>query len=91
MDVRWPRSGTFRSGRRGWRVDRDFAERLPNGRHRDLAVSALDEARFAMDANGKPLPAPVSLSITANWDLPGTAQVFSRDDATGAWTASTLA
>jgi hypothetical protein len=75
----------------GWRVDHDFAERLPDGRHRDLAVSALDEARFATDANGKPLPAPVSLLMAANWDLAGTAQVFSRDDATGTWTASTLA
>jgi hypothetical protein len=75
----------------GWRVDHDFAERLPDGRHRDLAVSALDEARFATDANGKPLPAPVSLLMAANWDLAGNAQVFSRDDATGTWTASTLA
>jgi hypothetical protein len=75
----------------GWRVDHDFAERLPDGRHRDLAVSALDEARFTTDANGKPLPTPVSLLIAANWDLSGTAQVFSRDDATGGWTASTLA
>ena len=75
----------------GWRVDHDFGERLPDGRHRDLAISALEEARFATDANGKPLPAPVSLLIAANWDLSGTAQVFSRDDATGAWTASTLA
>jgi hypothetical protein len=75
----------------GWRVDHDFAERLPDGRLRDLAVSALDEARFATDANGKPLSAPVSLLIAANWDLSGTAQVFSRDDATGAWTAATLA
>jgi hypothetical protein len=57
----------------GWRVDHDFAERLPDGRHRDLAVSALDEARFATDANGKPLPAPVSLLMAANWDLAGTA------------------
>ena len=75
----------------GWRVDHDFAERLPDGRHRDLAVSALDEARFTTDANGKPLPTPVSLLIAANWDLSGTAQVFSRDDATDIWTASTLA
>jgi hypothetical protein len=74
-----------------WRVDHDFAERLPDGRHRDLAVSAFDEARFATDADGRALPAPVSLLIAANWDLGGTAQVFSRDDATGAWTASTLA
>jgi hypothetical protein len=63
----------------GWRVDHDFAERLTDGRHRDLAVSALEEARFVTDANGKPLPAPVSLLMAANWDLAGTAQVFSRD------------
>ena len=74
-----------------WQVDHDFDERLPDGRRRDLAVSALDEVRFATDGNGKPLSAPVSLLIAANWDLSGTAQVFSRDDATGAWTAATLA
>ena len=75
----------------GWRVDHDFAGRLPDGRPRDLAVSALAEARFTSDANGKSLAAPISLLIAANWDLAGTAQVFSRDDATSAWTASTLA
>ena len=74
-----------------WRVEHDFDERLPDGRRRDLAVSALDEVWFATDGNGKPLSAPVSLLIAANWDLGGTAQVFSRDDATGAWTAATLA
>jgi hypothetical protein len=57
----------------------------------DLAVSALDEARFSTDGKGRSLPAPVVLLIAANWDLGGTAQVFSRDDATRAWTASTLA
>ena len=74
-----------------WQVDHDFDERQPDGRRRDLAVSALDEVRFATDGNGKPLSAPVSLLIAANWDLGGSAQVFSRDDATGAWTAATLA
>jgi hypothetical protein len=74
-----------------WQIDHDFDERLPDGRRRDLAVSALDEVRFATDGNGKPLSAPVSLLIAANWDLSGTAQVFSRNDATGAWTAATLA
>src|SRR5215471_15523044 len=74
-----------------WRVDHDFDERLSDGRRRDLAVSALDEVRFATDGNGKPLSAPVSLLIAANCDLSGTAQVYSRDDASGAWTADTLA
>ena len=74
-----------------WQIDHDFDERLPDGRRRDLAVSALDEVRFATDGNGKPLSAPVSLLIAANWDLGGAAQVFSRDDATGAWTAAILA
>jgi hypothetical protein len=37
------------------------------------------------------LPAPVSSLIAANWDLTGTARVFSRNDATGAWTAASLA
>jgi hypothetical protein len=33
----------------------------------------------------------VSLLIAANWDLTGTARVFSRDDATGAWVGASLA
>jgi hypothetical protein len=74
-----------------WRVDHDFDERLPGGRLRDLAVSALTEIRFATDAAGRKLPSPVSLLVAASWDLGGAAQVFSRDDATGAWTAATLA
>src|SRR5258708_7577294 len=56
----------------GWRVDHDFAERLPDGRHRDLAVSALGEARVATGANRKALPAPVLLFIARQWGLGGT-------------------
>src|SRR5215471_19532909 len=54
-----------------WQIDHDFDERLPDGRRRDLAVSALDEVRFGTDGNGKPLSAPVSLLIAANWNLSG--------------------
>jgi hypothetical protein len=74
-----------------WRVDHGFDERMADGRPRDLAVSTLEEVTFATDGNGVHLPAPVSLLIVANWDLTGTARVFSRDDATGAWTAASLA
>lgn len=74
-----------------WRVDHVFEARLPSGRPRDLAVSALAAVTFATDGAGAPLPDPVSLLIAANWDLSGSARVFSRDDATGAWTAMTLA
>src|SRR6516162_4453093 len=74
-----------------WRVDHDFDERMPDGRPRDLAVSALEEATFATDGGGARLPAPVSLLIAANWHLTGTARVFSRDDATGAWVGASLA
>jgi hypothetical protein len=74
-----------------WRVDHAFDARLSDGRRRDLAVSALEEVTFATDGGGARLPAPVSMLIAASWDLSGTAQVFSRDDATGAWTGATLA
>ncbi|MBV8133614.1 MAG: hypothetical protein JO282_14055 [Alphaproteobacteria bacterium] len=74
-----------------WRVDHAFEERLPDDRPRDLAVSALKEVTFATDGNGVRLAAPVSLLVAANWDLSGAGRVFSRDDATGAWTAATLA
>jgi hypothetical protein len=74
-----------------WRVDHVFDEQLPDGRHRDLAVSALAEVAFATDPNGTRLPAPSAMLIAANWDLSGAVRVFSRDDATDAWTAATLA
>ncbi len=74
-----------------WRVDHIFDERLPNGRPRDFTVGALAEAIFATDATGKRLPQPLSLLIASTWDLTGTARVFTRNDATGAWSAVTLA
>jgi hypothetical protein len=74
-----------------WRVDHVFDEQLPDGRRRDLAVSALEEVTFATDGNGAQLPGPVAILLAANWDLSGTARVFSRDDATSAWTAATIA
>ena len=43
------------------------------------------------DGNGARLSAPVSLLLAANWDLTGTARVFSRDDATGIWASASLA
>jgi hypothetical protein len=74
-----------------WRVDHAFDERMPNGRARDLAVSALTEVRFTTDASGAPLPKPVAMLVASTWDLTGATRVFSRDDATGAWVATTLA
>lgn len=74
-----------------WRVDHAFDDRLPDGRHRDLAVSGLATVTFGTGGNGNRLPQPVSMLIAANWDLGGTGQVFARDDATGAWTASIVA
>jgi hypothetical protein len=74
-----------------WRVDHTFEERLPNGRWRDLAVGALAEADFVTDGSGVPLPRRVSLLLASTWDLTGAARVFTRDDATGAWSALTLA
>lgn len=74
-----------------WRVDHSFSERLFNGRPRDLAVGALAEAVFATDAAGRPLPQPVALLLASTWDLTGAARVFTRDDATGTWSALTLA
>ena len=73
-----------------WRVDHAFEERLPSGRPRDLAVGALAEANFATDRAGRPLPRPTRLLLASTWDLTGAARVFSRDDASGSWTAVTL-
>ena len=73
-----------------WRVDHAFEERLPSGRPRDLAVGALAEAIFATDRAGWPLARPTRLLLASTWDLTGAARVFSRDDASGSWTAVTL-
>jgi hypothetical protein len=74
-----------------WRVDHGFDERMPDGRPRDLAVSALEEVTFTTGGSGARLPTPVSMLIAANWDLTGTARVFGRDDATAGWAAASLA
>ena len=74
-----------------WRVDHQFDERMPNGRPRDLAMSGLFEANLVTDGAGRALTRPVSLLIASSWDLTGASQVFTRDDATGAWSAVTLA
>jgi len=74
-----------------WRVDQGFEERLANGRVRDLAVGALTEAVFATDRTDGLLPRPVQLLIASTWDLTGTARIFTRNDASGAWTAVELA
>ena len=51
---------------------------------------ALAEANFATDSSGTPLPRPVSLLLSSTWDLTGAARVFTRDDATGVWSAVTI-
>jgi hypothetical protein len=78
-----------------WRVEHVFDETLPpgtiGGRKRDFAISALLGVSFATDGSGAPLPVPVSLLLASSWDLTGATRIFSRDDATGAWSATTLA
>jgi len=74
-----------------WRVEHVFDETLPNGRKRDFAISALLGVSFATDGGGVPLPVPVSLLLASSWDLTGATRIFSRDDATGVWSATTLA
>jgi hypothetical protein len=73
-----------------WRVDHSFEDRQPNGRLRDLAVGALAEAQFTTDRSGARLTKPISLLVASTWDLTGATRVFTRDDATGAWSAVTL-
>jgi hypothetical protein len=74
-----------------WRVDHDFEERMLNGWPRNLAVSALREVTFTTNGAGERLPEPVPLLLATTWDLALESAVFSRDDATGAWTSATIA
>jgi hypothetical protein len=75
----------------GWRVEHGFDEWISHARRRDLAISALATIAFETDGAGARLREPVSMLVASAWDLTGATQVFSRDDATGAWTAVTLA
>ncbi len=74
-----------------WRVEHGFDDWISRGRRRDLAISALACVTFATDAAGAVLSKPVSMLLASAWDLTGATQVFSRDDATGAWSVVTLA
>lgn len=74
-----------------WRVDASFDDLLPGGRRRHLAVSALAEATFRTDGQGRPLPAPRTVLLASTWDVTGTRTVFVRDDATGTWSGTVLA
>ena len=74
-----------------WRVDAAFADLLPSGRRRHLAVSALSEATFLTDGRGVPLPTPHTVLLASTWDVTGTRTVFVRDDATGTWSGTVLA
>jgi hypothetical protein len=74
-----------------WRVDHEFTGRMPRGRPRHLAVSALQDVTFHTDGQGAPLAAPVTLLLASTWDLTGARSVFVRDDRTGAWAGTQLA
>src|SRR5260221_11470963 len=73
-----------------WRVEQVFDERLPGGRGRDLAVSALGSISFATGSSGEVLSKPVAMLVASTWDLTGATRVFSRDEASGSWIATTL-
>jgi hypothetical protein len=75
----------------GWRIDHAFADHLADGRLRDLAVGALAEVMLATDAAGHALPRPAALLLASTWDLSGAARVYTRDDASGDWSAVQLA
>jgi len=74
-----------------WRVDHTFGDWLRGGRRRHLAISVLDDVTFRTDTRGVALPAPVAMLIASTWDLTGTRTIFTRDDATGAWSGTVIA
>jgi hypothetical protein len=74
-----------------WAVDHDFDERLPDGRRRHLAVSALRDVVFRTSATGNALKQSVPMLLASTWDLTGTRTVFARDAATGQWLDSVIA
>lgn len=74
-----------------WRVDASFDDLLPGGRRRHQAISALAEATFRTDGQGKALPAPRTVLLASTWDVTGARTVFVRDDAAGTWSGAVLA
>ncbi len=77
--------------RAAWGVDASFDDLLPGGRRQHLAISAMAEATFRTDAQGRPLPAPQTVLLASTWDVTGTRTVFVRDDAAGTWSGVVLA
>jgi hypothetical protein len=74
-----------------WAVDHDFDERLPDGRRRHLAVSALRDVVFRTSATGNALKQSIPMLLASTWDLTGTRTVFARDAGTGQWLDSVIA
>jgi hypothetical protein len=74
-----------------WAVDHDFDARLPDGRRRHLAVSAMWDVVFRTSATGDALRQSVPMLLASTWDLTGTRTVFARDAATGRWSDSAIA
>ena len=75
-----------------WRVDHSFGdEYLPFwGQMRFVRVEDLESVTFTTDGHGTRLPEPVHMLLAAPSDLSGQTAVYSRDDATGAWTPMVL-
>jgi hypothetical protein len=67
-----------------WQVDLDMPLHL--------RAEILHSATFTTDGNGRPLPAPVNLLLASTFqnDGNGGISLFTRDDATGAWTKSKI-
>jgi hypothetical protein len=74
-----------------WAVDHDFDARLPGGRRRHLAVSALRNVVWGTSSTGAMLRQSVSILLASTWDLTGTRTIFARDAATGQWSESDIA
>ena len=74
-----------------WRVEHVFDDRLPSGRRRHLAVSAMAEVTFHTDLEAKSLPVPASFLLASSWDVAGRRTVFARDVHSAEWSGSVLA
>ena len=73
-----------------WRVDGQFDDRMGGGKHRYMAIGALQAVQFHSDRNGQALSPPRSVLLASMWDREGSLKVFSKNGREAKWANTDL-